>query len=146
VVGSNRQALTDVLHLLVPTTDLTNKYNPALTCALQGLMMLNNSPPLPRAGVVTSTAFLFGVERYRYPTNLPKVSATAADPQFLCDSQKLPRLPVDWSPPFLVEDVGANPAQYGNPGILLNADGLKQLLYGPIAGPPRNIDQIGQPG
>jgi phospholipid/cholesterol/gamma-HCH transport system substrate-binding protein len=36
VVGTNRQALTDVLHLLVPTTDLTNGYNEALNCALAG--------------------------------------------------------------------------------------------------------------
>ena len=49
-------------------------------------------------------------------------------------------------PPFLIVDDGANPEQYGNPGILLNSDGLKQLLYGPIAGPPRNTAQIGMPG
>ncbi|MFZ0835749.1 MAG: MCE family protein [Mycobacterium sp.] len=143
VVGSNRQALSDVLRLLVPTTDLTNEYNPALTCALSGLMMLASSPPLPRPGVYVSVSFLLGAERYRYPTNLPKVAATGG-PQ--CESQRLPNVPVDWAPPFVVEDVGANPAQYGNPGILLNSDGLKQLLYGPIAGPPRNVAQIGQPG
>ena len=33
VVGGNRQALTDVLHLLVPTTDLADRYHEALTCA-----------------------------------------------------------------------------------------------------------------
>ena len=47
VVGSNRQALTDVLHLLVPTTDLTNQYHEALTCALAGIIPLATSPPLP---------------------------------------------------------------------------------------------------
>ena len=40
VVGTNRQALTDVLHLLVPTTDLTNEYSPALTCGFAGLVTL----------------------------------------------------------------------------------------------------------
>jgi len=143
VVGSNRQALTDVLHLLVPTTDLTNEYNPALTCSLGGMMLLANSPALPRPGVYVSVSFLLGVERYRYPTNLPKVAATGG-PQ--CESNMLPDLPVDVQPPYLVQDVGANPAQYGNPGIMLNSDGLKQLLYGPVAGPPRNVAQIGQPG
>ena len=49
-------------------------------------------------------------------------------------------------PPYVVTDVGANQAQYGNQGILLNSDGLKQALFGPIAGPPRNSAQIGQPG
>jgi len=35
---------------------------------------------------------------------------------------------------------------YGNPQVLLNFDVLKELLYGPIAGPPRNPAQIGQQG
>jgi virulence factor Mce-like protein len=143
VVGSNRQALTDVLHLLVPTTDLTNEYHEALTCSLAGLQALADSPSLPLPGVVVSVSFTLGTERYRYPTNLPKVAATGG-PQ--CGSQKLPTIPVDFSPPYVVMDTGANPAQYGNPGIMLNSDGLKQLLYGPIAGPPRNTAQIGMPG
>jgi hypothetical protein len=46
----------------------------------------------------------------------------------------------------LVADVGANPWRYGNQGILLNADALKQALFGPIQGPPRNSAQIGMPG
>jgi hypothetical protein len=58
----------------------------------------------------------------------------------------LPVLPFEKRPPFLVTDVGANPAQYGNQGILLNSDGLKQLLYGPLAGPPRNTAQISGSG
>ena len=36
--------------------------------------------------------------------------------------------------------------RYGNQGILLNSDGLKQFLFGPIDGPPRNTIQIGMPG
>jgi hypothetical protein len=46
----------------------------------------------------------------------------------------------------LVTDTNSNPWQYGNQGILLNSDGLKQLLFGPLEGPPRNTAQIGQPG
>jgi virulence factor Mce-like protein len=143
VVGSNRQALTDVLSLLVPTTDLTNEYAPALYCGLAGLLPLATAPPLPVPGVLVSVSFTLGAERYRYPTNLPKVAATGG-PQ--CEAMKLPRIPKNWLAPYLVTDTGANPAQYGNPGILLNSDGLKQLLYGPIAGPPRNTAQIGMPG
>ena len=37
VIGTNRKPLTDVLHLLVPTTDLTNAYNKALNCGFGGL-------------------------------------------------------------------------------------------------------------
>jgi phospholipid/cholesterol/gamma-HCH transport system substrate-binding protein len=140
VVGTNRQPLTDVLHLLVPTTDLTNQYNPALTCALNGIIALANTPPLPLPGSVISTNFTLGIERYRYPRNLPKVAASGG-PQ--CDG-----LPIGYEQraKFVVTDVDANPWQYGNQGILLNSDALKQALYGPLDGPPRNTAQIGQPG
>ena len=46
----------------------------------------------------------------------------------------------------MIADVGANPQEYGNPQLLLNSEELKQLLYGPIDGPPRNTFQAGQPG
>ena len=141
VVGTNRQALTDVLHLLVPTTDLTNRYNQALNCALAGMIPLATSPPLPFPGVDVSVSFTLGIERYRYPHDLPKVAATGG-PQ----CQLLPKVPMEAHPPFVVTDVGANPTQYGNQGILLNSDALKQWLFGPIDGPPRNTAQIGQPG
>ena len=36
VLSANRKGLTDVFHLLVPTTDLTNEYNKALWCGLTG--------------------------------------------------------------------------------------------------------------
>lgn len=58
----------------------------------------------------------------------------------------LPKLPFNTNPPQLITDIGANPVVYGNQQTLLNSDLLKQLLYGPIAGPPRNSAQIGQPG
>ena len=78
MVGGNRQALTDVLHLLVPTTDLLNRYHEALTCAFGGLA--RDGALATAAGttsaVVVSAGLTLGVERYRYPTNLPKVAAT----------------------------------------------------------------------
>jgi phospholipid/cholesterol/gamma-HCH transport system substrate-binding protein len=141
VVGTNRQGLTDVLHLLVPTTDLANQYSEALWCGLSGLVPLAKAPPLPFPGVVVSVSFTLGTERYRYPQDLPKVAATGG-PQ----CQLLPKVPMEAHPPFVVMDVGANPTQYGNQGILLNSDALKQFLFGPIDGPPRNTPQIGQPG
>ncbi|MCV7258387.1 MCE family protein [Mycobacterium shimoidei] len=141
VLGDNRRPLTDVLHLLVPTTDLTNEYGPALNCGLAGIAVIAKNPPSQRPGEVTSTTFLFGTERYRYPTNLPKVAATGG-PQCL----DLPDTPYNTAEPYVVIDDGANPWQYGNQQLLLNSDALKQLLYGPIAGPPRNSAQIGMPG
>ncbi len=141
VVGTNLNPLTDVLHLLVPTLDLTNRYNAALTCGLEGLHILGSGPPSPEPGVVITTGFLLGLERYRYPANLPKVAAKGG-PQ--CTD--LPQVPFDGRPPYVVSDMGTNPAQYGNQGILLNSDGLKEALFGPLDGPPRNTAQIGQPG
>lgn len=141
VVAANSDPLIDVLHLLVPTTTLTNQYNPALTCALKGVEPLALGAPQPLPGVMLLDSFLLGTERYRYPKNLPKVAATGG-PQCM----DLPNVGFGQRPPFVVTDIDANPAQYGNQGILLNSDALKQALFGPLDGPPRNTAQIGQPG
>jgi hypothetical protein len=141
VLGGNRQALSDVLHLLKPTTQLLNDYHQALWCGLKGslenLHVPNNTEPMIYAQVFLG----FGAERYRYPANLPKVAATGG-PQ----CQNLPDVPYNKAPEFVIADVGANPQEYGNQQLLWNSDALKQLLYGPIDGPPRNSFQVGQPG
>lgn len=141
VLDENRQPLADVLRLLVPTTDLTNEYNQALTCALGGMNIMANNPPLDVPGVQVLAGFLWGQERYRYPENVPKVAAKGGP---FCTN--LPKVPYQQIAPFVVTDVGANPWKYDNPGIVLNSDGLKQLLFGSIPGPPRNSAQIGMPG
>lgn len=143
VVGSNRQPLTDVLDLLVPTTDLTSRYHEGIYCALAGFIPITESPPSPVPGVVASLGFSFGMDRYRYPSNLPKVAATGGPH---CGDIGLPDMPSGFKPKFVLADIGADPTQYGNRGIVLNSDGLKQLLFGLIDGPPRNTAQIGQPG
>ena len=141
VVSANRQPLTDVIHLLAPTTDLTNQYSPAIECGVKGLLPLAMGPGLPVPGAVLLQGFFLGRERYRYPENLPKVAAKGG-PQ--CTD--LPNVGYEVRPPYVVTDIGANQAQYGNQGILLNSDGLKQALFGPLGGPPRNTAQLGQPG
>jgi len=141
VVGGNRETLTDVLHLLVPTTDLLNEYHEALWCGISGSLVNLHAPPLPEPMIKVTVYLGLGAERYRYPTNLPKVAATGG-PQ--CEN--LPVVPFDVAPKFVIADVGANPQEYGNPQLMWNSDALKQLLYGPIAGPPRNSFQVGQPG
>jgi phospholipid/cholesterol/gamma-HCH transport system substrate-binding protein len=141
VLSENRQPLTDVLHLLVPTTDLTNQYNQALYCGLAGLLPLAQSPPLKDPGVVVLAGFLWGQDRYRYPRDLPKVGAKGGP-----ECTGLPNLPFEAVPPFVVTDVGTNPWSRTNPGIVLNSDGLKRILFGDVDGPPRNSAQIGQPG
>lgn len=141
VLTENRQPLSDVVHLLVPTTDLTNQYNPALTCGIAALLPLATGPGLAMPGATLLQGFFLGRERYRYPGNLPKVAAKGG-PQ--CTD--LPNVGYEQRPPYVVTDIGANQAQYGNQGILLNSEGLKQALFGPLDGPPRNTAQIGMPG
>lgn len=141
VLNDNRQPLADVIHLLAPTTDLLNQYSPALNCGVAGLLPLANGPGLPLPGAVLLQGFFLGRERYRYPDNLPKVAAKGG-PQCM----DLPNVGFEQRPPYVVTDIGANQAQYGNQGILLNSDGLKQALFGPLGGPPRNTAQISQPG
>jgi ABC-type transporter Mla subunit MlaD len=143
VIGTNRQALTDDLRMLVPTTTLTNQYNENLRCGVQGLNVFVHTPPPDRPGVDVTANFTLGVERYHYPQDLPKVAAKSGPS---CKDQMLPAVPLGKVPPFLVADVGANPWKYGNQGVLLNSDALKQALFGPIGGPPRNSAQIGMPG
>lgn len=141
VFSTNSNATIEAMHVLVPTTNLTNQYNQALTCALKGMEPLAMGPPQPLPGIMLLDSFLLGTERYRYPGNLPKVAASGG-PQCM----GLPNVGFGERPPFVVTDINANPAQYGNQGILLNSDALKQALFGPIDGPPRNTAQTGQPG
>jgi ABC-type transporter Mla subunit MlaD len=141
VLSTNRQPLTNVLHLLVPTTDLTNEYHEVFTCGFGGLITISHGSPLSEPSINISASVTWGGERYRYPTNLPKVAATGG-PQCM----GLPQIPFNTHPKQLITDIGADPVGYGNPQVLINSDLLKQLLYGPIAGPPRNPIGIGQPG
>jgi phospholipid/cholesterol/gamma-HCH transport system substrate-binding protein len=141
VLGANRKGLTDVFHLLAPTTDLLNEYAPGLTCAFGGMAQLGKTPPLSEPSINIVASLTWAGERYRYPQNLPKVAATGGP-----HCMGLPKLPFNSKAKLLVADTGANPVQYGNPQVLLNFDGLKQLLYGPIDGPPRNPAQVGQQG
>ncbi len=143
VLSENRQPLTDVLHLLVPTTDLLNEYNQALWCALAGIVDAAGRPPLKEPGVHVTAGFLWGQERYRYPMDLPKAGAKGG-PQ--CTG--LPHLPFEAVPPYVVADTGTNPWRRTYPGIVLSSDLIKQIMFGDteIDGPPRNSAQIGQPG
>ena len=141
VLSANRKGLTTVFHLLAPTTDLLNEYAPALNCALAGDAVIAHGPVLPEPSIAISASLTWGAERYRYPSNLPKVAATGGP-----HCMGLPHRPFNSTTKVLISDTGSNPVVYGNPQLLLNFDGLKQLLYGPIDGPPRNPIQVGQQG
>ncbi|MDT5349620.1 MAG: phospholipid/cholesterol/gamma-HCH transport system substrate-binding protein, partial [Mycobacterium sp.] len=74
VLSTNREPLTNLLHLLVPTTDLTNEYHVVLTCSFGGFIQVGHNPPLSEPSINISASLTWGGERYRYPTNLPKVA------------------------------------------------------------------------
>jgi virulence factor Mce-like protein len=141
VLTASRQPLTDTVHLLAPLTDLTAQYEEALYCGVAGLVPLALSPRLKHPGVEVMTGFLWANDRWRYPDDLPKVAASGG-PQ----CTYMPRVPFMARPPWVVVDTGANPWKRDSPGIMLNSAGLKEALYGPQPGPPRNTAQIGQPG
>ncbi|KLO30613.1 MCE-family protein [Mycolicibacter heraklionensis] len=144
VLGDNRQGLTDLTQVLEPTAALLDKYHEELGCAIGGLVPFANSPPFDVPGIIITASFTLAKERYRYPDHLPKVAARSD--RSYCTELGLPDVPPEYRVPALVADVGANPYDYGNQGILLNSDGLKQALFGPIGGPPRNSAQVGMPG
>ncbi|WAC54054.1 MCE family protein [Gordonia sp. SL306] len=132
VLGDNRQSLAKALKLLVPTTALTDEYNEAITCAMEGFGSLAYSPPSDVPGLGLSANFLWGAETYDPKTNKPKVSASGG-PQ--CSV-----LPVKFQqrPPYVVTDTGANPYAKGRKSLELNVKSLQQALFGPLPdGAPR---------
>ncbi|WP_333894472.1 MCE family protein [Mycolicibacterium gadium] len=145
VIGGNRQALTDLLHVLVPTTSLLGEYHEMLACGIGALVPFVNAGNFQYSHILFNAGLTLGTERYRWPEDLPKVAASTGGRSF-CKELGLPDVPPEFRVPFLVSDSGSNPFKYGNQGILLNSDGLKQWLFGPIPGPPRNSAMIGMPG
>ena len=47
--AATASALANLMHLLVPTTDLTNEYHEALNCALKGVLLFALKPPGPNS-------------------------------------------------------------------------------------------------
>ena len=144
VIGGNRQALSDTMHVLVPTTELLGLYHEMLGCSIGGLVPFTKGIN-QYSHILFNASITLGVERYRWPEDLPKVAATTGGRSF-CSELGLPDVPAEFRPPFIVSDTGSNPFKYGNQGMLLNSDGLKQWLFGPIGGPPRNSAMTGMPG
>jgi phospholipid/cholesterol/gamma-HCH transport system substrate-binding protein len=144
VIGGNRQALSDTLRVLVPTTTLAGEYHETLGCTIGGLVPFVKGIN-QYSHILFNASLTMGTERYRWPEDLPKVAASTGGRSF-CAELGLPNVPPEFKPPFLVADTGSNPFKYGNQGLLLNSDGLKQWLFGPIPGPPRNSAMTGMPG
>ena len=141
VVGSNRQALTDVLHLLVPTTDLLNQYNERSPCGLAGVAGASATLRRCPSRMLRCRSLL--PRRRALP--VPGQPAQGRRHRRSAVQDRLPEVPFEAAPPFVVADIGANPCAVRQPGHLLNSDGLKQVLFGPIDGPPRNTARLDSP-
>ena len=142
VLSTNREPLTNVLHLLVPTTDLTNEYAPGAHLQFRRADKISRTVRRCRNRASTyrpasrGAANVIGIRR-----TCPRLRRRAAPSAWVCRT-----CPFNTNPKQFITDIGADPVVYGNPQLLINSDLLKQLLYGPIAGPPRNSAQVGQPG
>lgn len=80
VLTENEPNLVTALDLLEPTTGLLAEYSPMFTCFIKGL---NNVRPLAerliggnQEGIAMNASFMYGMEAYQYPRDLPKVNAT----------------------------------------------------------------------
>lgn len=80
VLAHDSNDLVHVLDTLVPTTDLLHKYDPTLTCTLQGSVWFLNNGGLEAMGgngksVILDAALMPADDPYRFPDNLPIVAA-----------------------------------------------------------------------
>ena len=144
VVGGNRQALTDLLHVLVPTTDLLYEYHKSLWCGIGGLVPFAKSPP-QFSGIFVSVGPDARRRAVPLPGDLPKVAAKSGGRDY-CAELGLPELPPEFRAATDRRRHRLQPSAVRKPGILLNSEGLKNWLFGPLDGPPRNTAQIGMPG
>jgi phospholipid/cholesterol/gamma-HCH transport system substrate-binding protein len=83
LLGPNAETFVNAFNNLRPTTDLLAKYNPEITCTLEGAYWTvdpHGGNAYAAAGgngrsVIMDTAVGFTVDPYRYPSNLPVVRA-----------------------------------------------------------------------
>lgn len=81
LIGPNMDNLTHAINVLEPTTRLLMKYNPELTCLLEGGKNVLDDGFLDVTGgangnsVILDVALLLGKDAYNYPDNLPIVGA-----------------------------------------------------------------------
>ena len=137
VIGGNRQALSDVLRVLVPTTSLLGLYHETLGCTIGGLVPFVKGIP-QYSHILFNASITLGTERYRYPEDLPKVAATTVAAGRSARHSAYPRCRRLHGHRSSSLTSGPTPRSTGIRASLLNSDGLKQWLFGPITGPPRN--------
>lgn len=111
LLGPNKDNLIKAINVLQPTTDLLMKYNPELTCLLQGGKQTVDSGFLDVTGgangksVILDVALLLGDDAYKYPSNLPIVGAKGG-PGGKPGCGSLPDVAKNWPVRYLVTNTG----------------------------------------
>jgi phospholipid/cholesterol/gamma-HCH transport system substrate-binding protein len=109
-IGENQPNLVGAMNILVPTTELLQKYSPTYTCLFQGAQWFLEHGGRDALGgngksVIMDAALLFGDDPYRYPDNLPKVNATGG-PGGRPSCGSLPDVSKNFPVKYLVTDTG----------------------------------------
>jgi phospholipid/cholesterol/gamma-HCH transport system substrate-binding protein len=109
-IGGNEPNLVGATNILVPTTELLQKYSPTYTCLFQGAQWFLEHGGRDALGgngksVIMDAALLFGDDPYRYPDNLPKVNATGG-PGGKPSCGSLPDVSKNFPVKYLVTDTG----------------------------------------
>ena len=146
VVGANRQALTDVA-APAGADHRPARRVPRQPCAAAsaGSSRSSKRPARPYPASYVSAGFTLGVERYRYPQDLPKVAAKSGGAD-CCDVW--PARPAPELRAALRRRPTSVPTQRSTEtrASCSTPTRSSSWLFGPLDGPPRNSAQIGQPG
>ncbi|MGW0172899.1 MCE family protein [Rhodococcus sp. NPDC003322] len=137
VLADNTRALTDAASLSRPTTALFAEYSSGLTCFIQGADVARVGAEKVSGGngrsMLLNSTILFGVDAYRYPTDLPEVRATGGP---RCGA--LPELTAaDVPAPYVAADTGADVFGHGRTGPTVDPNSLLTVLVPGLPGGAR---------
>jgi phospholipid/cholesterol/gamma-HCH transport system substrate-binding protein len=124
LLGPSKDNLVRLIGVLEPTTRLLMKYNPELTCMLEGGKNVLDFGFTQAAGgkngkaAVIDAALLFGDDPYRYPDNLP-ITGQKGGPGGVPSCGSLPDVSKNWPVRYLVTNSGFGSGldMRPNPGI-----------------------------
>ncbi|MCT7657147.1 MCE family protein [Mycobacterium deserti] len=110
VLAPSKDNLVRAINVLEPTTSLLLKYDPQLTCLLQGgKLVLDDFVPVTGGAngysTILDVALLFGDDSYRYPDNLP-IYGGKGGPGGKPGCGSLPDVAKNWPVRYLVTNSG----------------------------------------
>ncbi|MEU1983842.1 MCE family protein [Nocardia sp. NPDC019395] len=133
VLHENEAQIGTALDLLRPTGELLNQYRDSLFCLIGG-----SAKALPlgeqvfgggQEGVALNTGFMYGIQPYTYPNDLPKVAATGGP---RCGGL-LDRVP-DSHSDYVVTDTAEGHPYTPSTKLNLNAPKVFQVLFAGLPG------------